>query len=145
MSDPSSYLSPALLAKTMRRPGGSLAWRRSDAMRAIEELARAGFANLGGEAWLVLSNGHLYGQIPPADGGRPIIYAWTVSIVWTPEAESWEHFCGLSADESREKMAALRPEDDVSVEHRDDIWFNIEFVDRDEYAHLMGQNAADIG
>jgi hypothetical protein len=88
----------ALLARAHRSPNGELTWPRHDAAAAIEALTRAGYAMLGGEAWVILPDGRILGQLPAADAGPTLVYAWSVKPAWQRDAETWEEYARRAAD-----------------------------------------------
>lgn len=125
-------LDPALTGRTHQTYSGELAWQRDDAGLALQQLAEAGYCCLGGEAWLVLPDGRLYGQIPQRRG-VPAVYAWSTGIVWVSAAESWVGYCQRCAADCHRQMATFRPEDEVVEGHSGNIWWNFVFEEQDDY------------
>lgn len=133
MADTIPDLPAELLRRAYRTPSGELAWRHPDAAQVIAALAAARYAILGGEAWVILPDGRLYGQIPQADGGPLGVYAWSVKRGWQPDMETWEEFCQRAAGESLATWRTMHVEADIIPELRPHVWLNITFSSRDDY------------
>jgi hypothetical protein len=65
--------SAELEATAFRSKNGEYAWREEDALRAVEELAAAGFPIFGGEVWLVRDGS--INALPMTQDG-PSVLAW---------------------------------------------------------------------
>ena len=68
---PDSVTSNAFVASN-----GEFGWRREDVERAIHAIRDAGYAILGGEAWLVTGPHGWHGIIPQRDGSTPAVHHW---------------------------------------------------------------------
>jgi hypothetical protein len=149
MVEPESGEVPAeLLASAHRRPTGELAWRRDDAIEAVQRLSSAGFAVLGGELWILVGGTTVWAGVP-ADKEHPAgVYTWSTTPGWTRQTESWQEFCARAAAHS---LAVLRGEDPNSVDPAAvearirsgragadaDIRYNLTFVNKSEYQDII--------
>ncbi len=63
---------PELEVTAFRSRSGEQAWRRSEACHAVQVLADAGMAVLGGELWMVC--GQEIRAVLPQQSGPPAVY-----------------------------------------------------------------------
>jgi hypothetical protein len=116
------------LETTARRSaGGEYAWRRSEALRAADALARAGCAILGGELWLVRGQ-DISGALPQRSG-PPAIYHWGSE---RGSSESWSAFVERSRSESRSAINALPPPGEVDAPPHAEVYYNLTWVSEHE-------------
>ena len=111
---------------------GEFGWRREDIERAIHAIRDAGYAILGGEAWLVTGPHSWHGIIPQRDGSTPAVHHWETGP--RSSGESWQVYCARTA---RESLGAVRPmasalEQEIPLELVDRVRFNVTYVAEQE-------------
>jgi hypothetical protein len=86
--------------------GEEYAWQRADALRAVESIAAAELAMLGGEVWLVVGD-TIQAAVPQVAGATAIEH-WVCD---RREGEAWHAYVARSA---REASEAIRNIPDLS-------------------------------
>jgi hypothetical protein len=131
-----------LLGRAFRAPNGELAWTRSDAIQAAQVLAAGGFAVLGGEAWVTLDNGQLYGLIPQAKGGPDVVWHWEPDPPERQRSETWDGFCARTGGHTVAFLEKWNAEEQATPDVRPRIRYNLTYVSREDYEALINQTCA---
>jgi len=106
-----------------RTAGGEYAWRRAEALLAANALARASFAILGGEVWLVRGR-EVWGTLPQRSG-PPAVYHWTSERL---RLEPWPAFVERSRVESCSAIEALPPAGEVVAPAGAHVYYNLTWI-----------------
>jgi len=110
-----------------------LAWRRTDVASVIDALAHNGYLLLGGEVWIVSDTGHITVTIPQTSSPIPGIYAWSYAPSEPNVQDHWRDECDTSAAYNKQIILTLSPEQDTVEQFQQHIWYNLCYVDQDEY------------
>ncbi len=126
---------PAELEMAAFRPAsGEYAWRRPDACRAVDALADAGLAVLGGELWMV--RGEEIWATLPQRSGPPAVYHWSCD---RRPAEPWVAYVARAAAEAVSAIEAFPREGEVATLPGADIYYNLAWESESEYEALRGR------
>lgn len=136
---PIEGVSPRLTASAYNSPGGEYTWKRADAARAARALGRAGYGLLGGELWVILPDGRVYGHLPGRRPDRTMGWCgWETDCSREPAPSNWPAFCRRTAED-----AAARIEHFNLIAERDGrpdavpyLCYNLSFVTRERAAAL---------
>ena len=115
--------------------GEEYAWKRADIAEVVESLTEENYAILGGEAWLV-ENGAIWGMLPLRSGGTAV-FAWDSD---KQTSETWNQFVRRAAEETLSWIEKLNAEDDVPIEKREFVCYNLTYVTEKEYSELCEHN-----
>ena len=118
------------LQSSAYRSGDEYAWKRGDALRAIESLTTAGLAILGGEVWLIAGD-DIVPIIPQKDGVAALEH-------WTCErhgGEQWRAYVFRSATEARSAIQRLPDLTSAAVPTHARIYYNITWTAESEQQH----------
>ena len=126
------------------RSGDELAWQRADVTHIIDALDSSGYLLLGGEVWMVSDNGHVTGTIPQAFSTLPGIYAWSYEPSNQNVQDHWRDECVRSAAYNKQVIQTISPEQDTIETVRNHIWYNLCYVNQDEYNALGDNRSATI-
>lgn len=81
------------------RSGEEYAWQRADALRAVESIAAAELAILGGEVWLVVGD-TIQAAVPQVEGATAIEH-WVCDRL---KGEAWHAYVSRSALDAGEAI-----------------------------------------
>jgi len=127
MSNFSAFSPP--LSDAGVRVGNELAWRRVDALAALDELAKMGYGILGGELWSIRGD-HVVMGLREEDG-REATVGWTSE--WRTAEETWPAFVTRSIADAKRNVLS-RPEiDGVAALAVPAVLSNFSFVSESEY------------
>lgn len=122
-----------------------LAWKLQDVFAAITELTGNIYAILGGDVWAITSNksGHIpLTHINPteiADGiikgqdGQDYVFNWHSDRI---NSESWVDYVKRTKEETIIAIKKLNAEQIVADELKENIYYNLVYVDKNEYDKL---------
>lgn len=147
-------LSPELKSRALVSPSGEHGWRIDSVAEAIKEYAEHKLAITGIETWAIdfdeqtTQSGniedslfkevkHAYiGVIPCADG-EDGVFIWSCE---KKKTEEWQDFVTRSRDEALMVVRAMNTENLVITELSENIYYNILFMDKEEYQEYLLQN-----
>ena len=115
--------------QTFRAHDGEQAWRRSSLPRAMQDLVERRYAITGGEVWVV--EGSFSCSLSPSKEGGWTVIAWHVSP--REPGESWAHFAMRSFEETLAAICRLNPEDRVSPEVADKLYYHVFYAAESDY------------
>jgi hypothetical protein len=121
-------ISPSL-ARAGVRMGSELAWRRADALAALEEFARLRLGVLGGELWSVRGDYVVAGLRDQDD--REATVGWTSS--WRTQDETWNAFVTRSVAEARRNVMSRPESDGVAPVSESAVLYNFTVVSESAY------------
>ncbi|MDF2159065.1 Imm40 family immunity protein [Algoriphagus sp. CAU 1675] len=134
------------IQNSIQSTSGEYAWRKSDVLKAINELADNDCAILGGDVWL-LKNVYENNQAPLAQisqdnivigvieckDGTTGVFNWYSNK--TPK-ENWSDYVRRSMNETEDAIRKLRTENQVKEEYRDRIFYNLVYCNEKEFEEL---------
>jgi len=121
-----------LTHNAFHEPNGEYAWKKDDIINILNELAKLNYATLGGEIWGVKDN-KIYGVLPSKSGGIGV-YSWHSKP--KKENEDWNTFVQKCLRENIETINNLHPEQKINEEFINHIYYNLCYVDEQEYKEL---------
>jgi hypothetical protein len=126
----------------LRRPNGERAWLPHVIERAVSDLVARDRAILGGELWVVLDDGTVYGLVPylhdptsTIEDNRPWLWHWDCK---REPLEEWRAFCERAGREAVEAVSEL-PYEAVPEEFRQHLYVNLTDADESEWNSLVAQ------
>ena len=133
-------LPPELLSPAFRAKNGELAWPREHLLAAARWLTSAGFAILGGEAWLVV-DGTIFGLLPGQDG-QMFVSGWTLESRRT--GEPWLGYTRRGLEATNTYLSTHTPEQLLRPEHRPLVRFNLTYLDEERLAQLKARRTGGV-
>lgn len=125
-------LPETIAALAFHASNGDYAWRRADLPTVVKALAEHHYAVVSGEVWVV--EGNLFCTLSPSKFGGWAIIAWEAPERATQE--TWDHFAHRAAEETWNLVSSLNPEDCVTPEVADKLYYHICFADEGNYPLL---------
>ena len=117
------------LADVGVRVGNELAWRRVDALAALDELAKMGYGILGGELWSIRGD-HVVMGLREEDG-REATVGWTSE--WRTAEETWPAFVTRSIADAKRNVLTRPETDGMAPLPASSVLYNLTFVSESEY------------
>lgn len=127
-----SRLPESIKGKAFCAPNGEVAWKKADLNFVFSELAKAGFANLGTELWVVEED-RIIGLIPMKDGGTGVC-GWDTAS--KGETEGWMDYVRRTESISKDIVANDTYENDIAPEVAEKVFYNVTFVSEEKYRKL---------
>lgn len=138
-------LSEQTIAKAIKSESGELAWKREYVFDVIDEILILGFSILGGEVWAIINDNKIepplvrindtqiaVGIIKGKDG-IDYVYSWSLQ---RSKNEDWEDYIKRTAQESKDLIIMFNAEEEVHEMYNTNIYYNLVFVDINEYETL---------
>ncbi len=113
---------------------GELSWQKKHIVEALHAIAKANCATLGGEVWLILKDGGIYGLLP-LKYGAPGFYGWDIARLVN---ESWASYVSRSELESLAFVSRHPNEEEVEMPSGSEIYYNLVWCDENEYERIRG-------
>jgi hypothetical protein len=110
---------------------GELSWPRQHIIEAFNAIAKSKCAILGGEVWLILKDGGIYGLLPMKNG-LPGYYGWTIE---RQANEPWTSFVSRSELESVAFVADYPDEGKLAMPYGSEIYYNVVWCAENELCH----------
>lgn len=130
------YLSTQLVQMSYGTPDAKLAWRAEDAIKASEEMERAGISVIRIQAWVIVQfpdQPQTHSHVLPMGDGKATIREWQQTDPWMPARESWEEFCSRTAEAGRRFLHSCLAEAIVIPRLRDRVYYYLEPVTESEW------------
>lgn len=123
-----------VIQKAHCSPNGELSWRKQHIVEALHAIAKANCAILGGEVWLILKDGDIYGVLP-LKNGTPGYYGWVIARL---DNEPWASYVSRSESESVALIAGYPNEEEVAMPSGSEIYYNVVWCDENEFERIRG-------
>ena len=127
-------LPPQIIQKAHSSPNGELSWRKQHIVEALHSIAKANCAILGGEVWLILKDGGIYGLLPQKNG-MPGFYGWDIARLVN---EPWASYVSRSELESVAFVTGYPNEEEIEMPSGSELYYNIAWCDENEYERIRG-------
>lgn len=134
-----------LKSKAIVSSSGEYAWKLDNIFEAVEELANANFAILGGEVWAMtkehfdlpllmrINQDEIVIGMIPGKNGESYIFNWHSD---KERSEDWQSFVRRSKAETLDTLKNMNAEELVDETLKDSLFYNLTFVSEEEYKNL---------
>ena len=127
-------LPPQVIQKAHCSQNGELSWQKQDIVEALHAIAKANFAILGGEVWLILKDGGIYGLLP-LKNGTPGFYGWDIARLTN---EAWASYVSRSESESVAFVTGYPNVEEVEMPSGSEIYYNVVWCEENEFERIRG-------
>jgi hypothetical protein len=119
------------------RFGPEYAWKRDDALRAVDALEQAHLAIFAGATWLV-AGGAVLAVVPRAEG-IPLIEHWSCE---RRRAEAWNAYVTRAAADARRAIQSIPPPRSVDLPEGAVVHYNLRWMSEDELDDVLANQAS---